>query len=290
MSISRRAPVATTFALILLGFCVAGPLFAQYPDGGVRQTVARISYLSGGVSYARGDDPDNWQAADVNVPLTLGDRIYTGRRGRAELQIHGGVYVRLDADADLAALNLTDDTKQLSLTLGAASFQVRRLGEDEIFEVDTPNAAVTFESTGDYRIDVDQDGNTRIQVRRGRAMVAAGGGQVPVRAGDEMDVDGLDSPRYGVFAIGGLDNFDRWCTVRSTRIQRARSVRYVSDEIVGVADLDDYGEWQDIPDYGHVWAPTRLEADWAPYRVGRWCWQDPWGWTWVSSEPWGWAT
>ena len=29
--------------------------------------------------------------------------------------------------------------------------------------------------------------------------------------------------------------------------------------------------------------------DWAPYRVGHWIWQDPWGWTWVSAEPWGWA-
>ena len=33
----------------------------------------------------------------------------------------------------------------------------------------------------------------------------------------------------------------------------------------------------------------RGAAGWQPYRAGRWIWQDPWGWTWVSTERWGWA-
>jgi IstB-like ATP binding protein len=44
----------------------------------IHQEVARISYLSGPASYARGDDPTNWQNAAVNVPFTLGDQVYTG--------------------------------------------------------------------------------------------------------------------------------------------------------------------------------------------------------------------
>src|SRR6266536_2618816 len=65
---------------------------AQVRDeyGEIHQTVARISYLSGEVSFSRGDDPDDWQPADRNVPMTLGDRIYTGSRSRIELQVHGG--------------------------------------------------------------------------------------------------------------------------------------------------------------------------------------------------------
>ena len=59
-------------------------------DGDIRQTVARISDLDGSVSYARGDDPDDWQSADRNVPVTLGDRLYTGEQSRLELQVHGG--------------------------------------------------------------------------------------------------------------------------------------------------------------------------------------------------------
>jgi len=274
-----------------LGFVSAA--FAQYSDdysgGDIRQTVARISYLTGSVSYARGDAPDDWQSPDLNVPLTLGDRLYTGRGGRAELQVHGGATIRIDAETDLAALNLTDDTKQFSQTLGAASFKVRRLGAEEIFEVDTPNAAITVDAPGDYRVDVDGDGNTRVSVRTGRLVVASGGGQVTLQPGDEMDIEGLDRPQYDVYALGGADTFDRWVLSREARWQRARSRQYISEDIVGVDDLDDAGRWEDIPEYGRVWSPVSVAADWAPYRVGHWCWQDPWGWTWISAEPWGWA-
>jgi len=33
----------------------------------VQQTVARVSNIYGNVSYARGDQPDEWQPADANV-------------------------------------------------------------------------------------------------------------------------------------------------------------------------------------------------------------------------------
>ena len=264
---------------------------AQVRDeyGQIYQTVARISFLSGQVSFARGDDPDDWQPADRNVPMTLGDRIYTGSRSRIELQVHGGDFVRLGARTDFAALNLTEDTKQFSLKSGVASFRIRRLSDSEIFEIDTPNAAVTFERPGDYRVDVDQNGFTRVSVRSGSATVAAGGGQIPLNAGEAMEVEGIDAPRYDIVELAGPDAWDLWVSQRDDRRTRARSYRYVNADIVGADDLDEYGRWEQVPDYGSVWFPTAVAVDWAPYRSGHWIWQDPWGWTWVSAEPWGWA-
>ncbi len=257
--------------------------------GEIHQTVARISLLSGEVSFARGDDPDNWQPADRNVPMTLGDRVYTGSRSRLELQLQGGDFIRIGARTDLAALNLTDDTKQFSLKSGVASILIRRLSDNEIFEVDTPNAAVTFDRSGEYRVDVDANGYTRVSVRRGSATVAAGGGQIPVEAGEAIDIDGIDSPHYDIVSLSRPDDWDRWVSQREDRQTRTRSYQYVSADIVGVDDLDEYGRWENAPSYGWVWSPTTVAADWAPYRSGHWIWQDPWGWTWVSSEPWGWA-
>jgi hypothetical protein len=266
---------------------VSAPAPAADPE--IQQTVARISLLAGGVSFARGDDPEDWQPADLNVPMTLGDRVWSGDDGRVELQVHGGSVVRLASRTDLQALNLTSSMKQFSLTLGTASFEVRRLGDDEVFEVDTPNAAVTFERPGDYRVDVDNDGNSRIQVRRGRAIAAAGGGQVPLSAGDEMDIDGIDRPRYDIVAVPRPDGWDQWVAQRDQQLAQARSYTYVTADIAGVEDLDQYGRWEQIPEYGWTWSPVSVEVGWAPYRAGRWIWQDPWGWTWVAAEPWGWA-
>jgi hypothetical protein len=282
----------TRWTLGALAFALAASFAtAQARDeyGEVQQTVARISFLSGQVSFARGDDPDDWQPADRNVPMTLGDRVYTGSRSRIELELQGGDTVRLGARSDFAALNLTDDTQQFSLRSGVASIQIRRLSDNEIFEIDTPNAAVTFDRAGSYRVDVDENGNTRVSVRRGSATVAAGGGQIPVEAGEGIDIEGLDTPRYDVVSLAGADAWDQWVTQRDSRRTSSRSYQYVNAEIVGADDLDEYGRWENVPSYGWAWSPTTVAADWAPYRSGHWIWQDPWGWTWVSVEPWGWA-
>ena len=254
----------------------------------IRQTVARLSVIDGDVSYARGDAPDDWQAADRNVPVTLGDRLYTGDKGRAELQVHGGSIVRIGSNTDLAVLNMTDDTKQFAVKSGVASVHIERLDGDDVFEVDTPNTAITLEKAGDYRVDIDADGNTRVIVSQGQANVAAGGGSLPLSGGDALRVWGADNPQYASVSPGEPDGWDHWVTERQASIERSASRQYVSPDVQGVSDLDEYGRWETIPTYGRVWAPT-VSVGWEPYRVGRWIWQDPWGWTWVSTEPWGWA-
>ena len=225
----------------------------------------------------------------MNVPMTLGDRIYTGRRSRVELRVHGGDSIWVGSRTDLAALNLTEDTKQFALKSGVASFRVPRLDENDVWEVDTPNSAITFESAGDYRLQVDADGNTRVNVERGNLTVSAGGGQIGMNAGEEMVIDGIDSPRYDFVSRSAPDAWDRWVDGRYGRVQHSASYHYVSNDIVGVEDLDTYGSWSQVPQYGMVWSPSRVEVGWTPYQQGHWVWQDPWGWTWISSEPWGWA-
>jgi len=286
--------IATAFAAFAAG-PLAGQDYGDQPPGGpppddIQQTVARISYVDGNdASYSRGDDPDDWQAAVVNVPVTLGDRVYTGNGARMELQVNGGALVRLAPQTDLTALNLTDDVKQLSLAAGTASFRLRRLHNDEVFEVDTPNAAVTFDTPGNFRIDVDGNGNARVVVRSGHATVSADGGEIPVTSGNEISIQGYDNPSYDVVRLGALDPWDRWVSTRDSRFRRIGSYQYVSADIVGGEDLDQYGRWDDVPQYGHAWTPASVAAGWTPYSNGQWMWQDPWGWTWVGAEPWGWA-
>ena len=65
--------------------------------------------------------------------------------------------------------------------------------------------------------------------------------------------------------------------------------QYVSSDVVGYEDLNDYGQWQQEPDYGAVWFPTQVADDWAPYTTGHWAWVAPWGWSWVDEAPWGFA-
>ena len=253
-----------------------------------RQTVARVAFVQGEGSFQRGDDPDSWQPLAVNVPMTIGDRAWTGASGRLELQAPG-FRAFVAPRTELTALNLTEDVQQYSIAQGTASFRVISMDEEDEFEIDTPNAAISLERPGLYRVYVDAAGNTRFAVRLGEARVSAAGGEVSLRAGEEMIVTGIDDPEYDVVAIPFADSWDRWVSSREQRRHEVVAYDYTSADVLGVEDLDAYGDWESVPQYGRVWRPRSVAAGWAPYRIGRWIWQDPWGWTWVSAEPWGWA-
>lgn len=53
-------------------------------------------------------------------------------------------------------------------------------------------------------------------------------------------------------------------------------------------ELAPHGDWFQLPAYGWVWTPRRVDVDWRPYTYGRWIYTD-FGWTWVSDFEWGWA-
>jgi hypothetical protein len=53
-------------------------------------------------------------------------------------------------------------------------------------------------------------------------------------------------------------------------------------------NLDPYGSWREVGDYGYCWQPYGVEETWQPYSDGRWVYTDA-GWTWDSDEPFGWA-
>ena len=250
--------------------------------------VARLEYLQGEVSF-RPASVDDWTEADRNYPLTTGDRLWTDRDSRGELQI-GGSVVRLGAETAFSFLNLDDRTAQMRLADGRIYVRVDQLEQDEVVEVDTPNAAVSLLQPGFYRIDIDPDTDeTVVTVRRGEAQVTSGGSAFPVRGHESGYVSGGESPTYDVRDARRGDAWEDWCEERDRREERSESARYVSRQMVGYSDLDENGTWRQDPEYGPVWIPSRVDSDWAPYRNGHWTWVSPWGWTWVDDSPWGFA-
>jgi uncharacterized protein DUF6600 len=250
--------------------------------------VGRLSYMNGEVSYRPGD-VDDWVGADFNRPLTTGDHLWTDEGARAELHI-GSAALRLNSRTAFELLNLDDNGVQIRLAEGSLNVHVRGLAEDETFEVDTPNLAFSLLRPGDYRIDVNPDNETTILTVRGGEGEATGGGQAfTVHPGEQAQVSGTDSLSFNVAGAPQPDEWDGWSMARNHREEQSPSARYVSRDMAGYQDLDDNGSWRQVPEYGAVWAPTTVAADWAPYHNGRWVWVEPWGWTWVDDARWGFA-
>jgi hypothetical protein len=250
--------------------------------------VGRLNYREGPVSL-QPTGINDWVDADINRPITTGDNIWVGDRGRAEFHV-GSTALRLSAGSDFQFLNLDDQAVQIRLAQGTLTVRLRNLAQDQIFEIDTPNLAFTLNRPGDYRIEANPDSQvTVVTVRDGEGEVTGGGQDFPVYSRQRVVVSGFDQINYNLESAYGPDEFDQWCAQRNRREDQSQSARYVSREIPGYDDLDQYGRWSEQPGYGQVWMPTSVDADWAPYRDGHWAWIAPWGWTWVDEAPWGFA-
>jgi hypothetical protein len=276
-------PVLIFLAGIFLAF--SSPALADDDPPG---RVARLNYIQGSISFQPGGETD-WVQANPNRPLTTGDNLWADKDSRGELHI-GSSSIRIAGQTGITFLNLDDRTVQIQLAQGSMNVNVRRLDGGDDFEIDTPNLAFTLQRPGEYRVDVDPNGNaTIVTVRSGEGEATGGGGDYHMDSGDQATFSGTDSLTYDGGQAGGLDEFDSWCRSRDDREEHSQSARYVSRDVIGYDDLDDNGEWRTVPDYGTVWFPTRVAAGWAPYRYGHWVWVAPWGWTWVEDEPWGFA-
>lgn len=279
----------TAFAAILTFCALAVPPRAAADDEDDPPTrAARLSYTGGSVSFAPAGT-DEWVDAVVNRPLTTGDKLWTDRDGRAEIRVDAYA-IRLGEQTGFSFLNLDDRTVQIRLTEGDVNVRVRRLDQDQVLEVDTPNLAFNVLRPGSYRISVNENGDaTVVSVRDGQGEVTGGGSAYPVQPGQTVTFQGTDQLDADVENYAGDDDFDRWCGDRDRRWDRSTAPRYVSDDVVGYEDLDEYGGWRSVPDYGTVWFPHTTIVGWAPYRYGHWVWISPWGWTWVDDAPWGFA-
>src|SRR6266404_2981063 len=250
--------------------------------------VARISYLDGNVSF-QPTGTEDWAAAAKNRPVTVGDKLWTDQDSRAELQA-GAATLHLGSMTALSFLNLDENILQARIAEGAINFRVREMREGDLYEVDTPNLAFTVKEAGAFRIDVNENGDgTRVMVIRGEGEITAGGKTYEVHAGEQAELDGVDDPQYDVRSAPTPDDLDRWASDRDLKEEHSDSAKYVSRDVPGYSDLDDYGSWREEPDYGPVWYPSTVAVGWAPYSYGYWNWVGPWGWTWVGYEPWGFA-
>ncbi|MGB8475291.1 MAG: DUF6600 domain-containing protein [Candidatus Acidiferrum sp.] len=273
---------------LALAFLVL-PRAAARDDDDPPGRVARLSFVRGTVSFEPAGTED-WVSAVVNRPLTTGDKLWNDNDSFSELDL-GSAAIRVGSNTGLSFLDLTDTMAQVSLTEGTLNIRVRRLADDESFEVDTPNLAFTLLRSGNYKVTVNESGDaTVVLVRQGTGEVTGGGSAYTVHPGEVGTFTGTDQIDGEVQSWDNTsDDFDDWCAERESRADHSVSEQYVSDDVIGYEDLDEYGGWRSVPEYGHVWFPHTTTVGWAPYHSGHWAYIAPWGYTWVDNEPWGFA-
>ena len=282
---TRSMSARRTWCLLVL--CAALGV-AQADDADPPARAAQLSDAEGAVSLQPAGVQE-WAAATLNRPLTTGDRLWSDQGSRAELNL-GTAGVRLGSNTGFAFLNLDDRNAQMQLTAGALIVSVRDLQAGESYEVDTPNIALSLQQPGVYRVEVNDQGTaTAVAVSEGAAQALGGGQAVAIGTQQVVTFTGGDTLAWNSATLGAPDDFDNWSAERERELAEAASAGYVANDVPGTQELDNYGHWEQAPEYGSVWVPTVVVVGWAPYRFGHWVWITPWGWTWVDDAPWGYA-
>jgi hypothetical protein len=272
----------TRFIIAAFSLFLAGAALADPPT-----RVGRISLVEGAASIRHGEDP-NWSPGALNYPVIAGDTVWVDRGARAEVEI-GGAEIRLDAATQMTIQRMDDEITLLRIDQGVANLKVRFMAGP--LSLASAAGQMEIRGPGEYHVDAGRpdgpptqivmavlNGEARFSGVRGVSELHSGqGAMVPPDQSALTVVQVMPTP------------FDQWAEDRAMTLQVSQSAQYVSPEVTGYQDLDEYGRWEPVPDYGMVWFPSRVEVGWAPYRYGHWAYVAPWGWTWIDEAPWGFA-
>ncbi len=248
----------------------------------------RLSSIEGDTSFLAAGE-EEWVVATLNRPLITGDELWNDQKSQSALQM-GNATLCLGEQSSLSILNLDDKTAQVKLSEGTLNLRVRRLPKNQVYEIDTPNLAFLVTRPGYYRITVDaKDDSTTVDVREGEGDAYGENKAYVMKANQAYRFTGTDLQNYEELELAPNDDLDEWCSKHLPKAQATSSKKYVSTEVIGYEDFDQYGTWEEVEEYGSVWRPSEVDADWAPYQSGHWAWIEPWGWTWIGDEVWGFA-
>lgn len=278
--------------IIMLLFFIgsATSSFAQDQDSfDLRKTrIARISYLEGEANVQHLNQSE-WDATAINVPVFVGDLLYTGNTARLELETFHG-FLRLSEKTTLEVRDYSYEVAHLDLTAGSLTITLLENRPGNI-EVATPQAAISIKKAGVYRIKVLDNGDTEVAVRKGEAEVSGRASHFKLREDRQVTFSGENDQDVRIVNHVRTDIDDIWNEERNQQLLAVNnSYGYLnnSTQLYGVSALDSNGQWLYVPGYGSVWQPWNTFSGWSPYQNGHWAFYQTLGWTWISFDSWGW--
>jgi len=230
-----------------------------------------ITAKAGGVNFVQGDVKVERQSGTGGLLLKgdavdVGDRVTTGANGRLEILLNPGSYLRVDENSSFEFKTTQLEDLDVLVTRGSVMFEVFAANDFKV-AVSTPKQNYDLVDTGVYRIDVEADGNARIEVWKGKAEV----GDAVLKGG--RAASGLDgNVAVAKFDRDERDSFETWSRDRAKEL--AKATDSLRDKTLRTSLMRSFlgGRWNMYDSFG-LWV---YDA-----RFGRYCFL-PFGYGWSS--------
>jgi FecR protein len=288
VSIKLLIAAAVASSLLLTVPVLTVPAFA---DSQAR--VVRLSEVQGDVQVDR-NTGQGLERAFLNLPITQGVKLQTGKDGRAEVEFEDGSTLRVTPETVITfpQLSLRDSGAKVSTVhLQEGSAYVNFAGsKDDEFTLTFAHEKLALAHSAHLRLEM-ADADATLAVFNGEVQVQGDAGTVAVSKNHTAQFDLTDDDHYELAKSVEPDPFDEWDKQQNQYHQQYASNSYssYSPYAYGTNDLNYYGSFSNVPGYGNVWQPYFAGAGWDPFMNGAWAFTPGFGYGWVSGYPWGWT-
>jgi hypothetical protein len=253
----------------LLGLGISGaPAFADQMQAPPAHP-GTVNYVEG-AAYLEGQPLKSKDAGDAT--LEAGQELTTGK-GKAEILLTPGVFLRLDSDSAVKMVSPDLTLTQVELDKGRGGIEVDEIHDQNNLQVIDAGVTTRLEKKGYYEFDADQPtamvfkGEARTQVADGKWSKIKGGHELLLKAGADGQSLAKEKPRD--FDTNAPDDLYKWSSLRSQYLAEA------NNEIA-----PQYAEAGYAP--GWYWNPS----GWGYTFIGAGPFYSPFGW---GFYPFGWS-
>lgn len=179
---------------------------AAQPDAPPPEPV-RIGSFRGDVWIHRGSAREPAREGSI---LSTGDRIVSGTRSRAIVQLDPAQWVQVDGTTDLQIVRMEPASHELQLATGSITCHLRDAAAGEL-RIGTPGITARVFQEGVYRVSINKRGESEVLAIEGEAEVIAPTGTQPVAAGRKLIARGPASdPEFRI--VNGIGFWRRVIT------------------------------------------------------------------------------
>jgi hypothetical protein len=288
----RRFRFALYATIFLMSIMAAVPAFAS------QARIVRLSQVEGDVQIDRGGM--GLEKAVLNMPVIEGTRIVAGDDATAEIEFENSGTMRIVGPAtvnfrELSLRSEGDKVTLVDLQPGIYYFDLKHKGDDD-FRIAIADDTLRVKKNAHFRIDGSND-DAKVAVFKGELMLEGADREVTIKSDETLTLDASDAGRY--YLAKGTDSLfsDSWDKERDQyreQYAKADTWKYANNQYgspysYGFSDLNQYGNYFNVPGYGWMWRPSMYGPGWDPFSNGAWSYYPGQGWMFVSMYPWGWA-
>ena len=278
-------PSLTRFSFVLVATACLLVALPALADSQAR--IVRLSDVQGSVQIDKNTGL-GLENAFVNLPITQGTKLRTGGNGRAEIEFEDGSSVRLapNSSVEFTKLSLNDAGKRMSqLDLAEGEAYVNWLGKDEI-ALNFAKESVALDHAAHFRAETSAE-VASLAVFKGDVEVQSPSGNVKVEKKKTATFD-PDNDKYTVANKIIEEPLDSWDKESIDYHSQYAKNNNSSPYGYGLADLNYYGAYSNVPGYGLMWQPYFAGIGWDPFLDGAWGFYPGFGYMFASAYPWGW--